>query len=170
MPLPSPLCHRLEATVRTWPGADAHHVYPASTLHVTVRNIATIGQSEDALNQVVGLLETAPPITLVLSGFGATSHSVFVRVFDRDGSLVALRKRLVPLTGASPLWQRRRLGVVNVLRYRSPEAGALVRAATSTRFGPAELVLDRAEIVRTDRLFSAGSTTMLRQVAFRRSR
>lgn len=164
--LPEGLAQRVAETVRAWPGAEAHHVYPASALHVTVLNLAGVDGDDHALVRVTDVLARTPPIPLVLKGIGATSHSVFVRAFDPSGALVDLRRSLLELTGARPAWPLRRLGFVNVLRYRSSDVDGLISDARATRFGPAELVLDRAEIVRTDRLFSPSATTVLRDVPF----
>jgi hypothetical protein len=111
-------------------------------------------------------IEQSSPISLVLKGFGATSHSVFLRAYDPGGGLDALRRRLLDVTGGRPEWPRRRLGFVNVLRYRSADVSGLLRQVRSTQLGPIDLRVDRAQLVRTDRLFSPSATSVLQDVPF----
>lgn len=167
--LPDELARDLASTVLLWPGAADHHAYPANRLHVTLLNIDDVDDDPDALDRVAEVLTRARRVSLVLNGIGVTSHSVFVRAYDADGSLDDVRRSLIDVTGSAPDWPRRRLAFVNVLRFRSTAAASLVAAARTARFGPAELVLDRAEIVRTDRLFRPEVTTLVREVPFRTS-
>ena len=167
--LPDDVADRVAETVRGWPGAEDHHVYPATALHVTLLNLGEIDGDDDAFAHVIELLAQTRPVPLVLKGIGVTSHSVFLRAYDQTGRLGVLRRQLIGVTGGRPEWPRRRLAFANVLRFRSIDAAPVINAARATRFGPAEVVLDRAEIVRTDRLFSRPATTVLREVRFRTS-
>jgi hypothetical protein len=162
--LPESLAQQMHDTVRRWPGADAHYVYPAATLHVTVLNLARIDGDDEAVSRVAGILAGTRPLSLRLQGFGVSSHSVYVRVLDPAGDLGALRRRLVAVTGRRPRWHLRRLAFVNVVRYRSAAAEVLLRAASSTQLRPVDLMVDRVELVRTDRLFSTAGTSFLRTV------
>lgn len=165
--VPEALAEQLHETVRGWPAAEAHHVYRADALHLTVLNLAGIDGDAAALARAQQIIHRSAPLSLLLNGFGATSHSVYVRAYDPSGRLGALRRDLLDVTGGRPEWPRRRLGFVNVLRWRSADMSGVLRAVRSAQLGPIDLRVDRAQLVRTDRLFSPAATTVLQEVSFR---
>jgi hypothetical protein len=157
--LPPALAAKVHDVVRDLPGAGAHYVYPAETLHVTVLNLRELEGAADGLGVVADVLAGTAPFPLVLDGFGVTSHSVYVRALDPTGALVGLRRRLLAVTGAAPPWPLRRLAFVNVVRYRSPDAAVLAKAARRTTLRLGDFQVAYADVVRTDRVFAPDSTT-----------
>jgi hypothetical protein len=156
--LPAALALPVQQVVRTLPGVEAHYVYPASDLHLTVLNVG----DGAALDAIAGVLRQTAPFVMRLGGLRQSPHSVYVRAFDESGQLQALRHRLMAVSGTRPSWPRRRLGFVTVVRYLDADVaqlGAGVRELHRRPFGVLEVTA--VEVVRTDKVLSAAGTSLL---------
>jgi hypothetical protein len=143
------------------------YVYPPGDVHVTILNLdgARARQRDDVIAERAGdVLRSSPPLRLRCGGYGLSRASMFVRVHDVDGGLWRLRTRLAKAFDLKPALPSRALGFVNVARFVSADA-ASVRGMVRT-LPPIDdaITLEAAEVVVTDRLLSAGATSVLCRV------
>ncbi len=166
--LPASLAESIRASVMALPDVGAHYVYPATDLHVTILNLdGSRGISErDRVRAAARVLAATPRFGLSLQGFGVSRSSVYAQVYDESRALWALRGRLASATSCPVPLPRRLLGFVNVIRFRSTEVSALVRAVRALDRHPiGRLGVSCAEVVRTDKLLSQRATTLLARIA-----
>ncbi len=165
--LPAALAESIRASVMALPDVGAHYVYPATDLHVTILNLdgSRATSERHRVRAATQVLATTARFSLSLQGFGVSRSSVYAEVYDESRALWALRGGLASATRCAVPLPRRLLGFVNVIRFRSTEVSALVRAVRPLDRHPiGRLDVACAEVVRTDKLLSQRATTLLARI------
>ncbi len=166
--LPAEIADSLAAATRPLLAADrGHHAYPAATIHLTILSLADARGVEDEIRDVAGRNR---PFVVDVGGLNASARTVFAELYPRSGGLTALRRELggvlAPLHPLPSRWVRHRLAHANVLRFGAPLSAALIEHVASLRgrdFGRFEVT--HVELVRTDKVLSAGGTRVLGRFA-----
>ncbi len=165
--LPASLAESIHASVMALPAVDTHYVYPATDMHMTILNLdgSRATSERDRVRAATHVLATTARFSLSLQGFGLSRSSVYAEVYDESRALWALRSRLASATSCAVPLPKRLLGFVNVVRFRSTEVSALVRAVRARNRHPiGRLDVSCAEVVRTEKLLSQRATTLLARI------
>ena len=156
-----------------------HYFYPTDTIHLTIENLDWIVRDpenlERAREKLQAVVGSSVPIKMVAAGLGVSANTVFVQIFPADETLANLRREIVRLSEDPALsravalkgistsrpshWLFGNMVFANVVRFAGTVAPTLIREIAGYRrlyFG--EFVLDKLELVVTDRLLSAQGT------------
>jgi 2'-5' RNA ligase len=152
----------------------AHHFYPPASIHVTVLSLVPWLGGAEAEGRVLAAVQAALaetlPFPLRVAGLGASPSTVFAELDSPGGGIVAVRRRLAARlgpAGGERRWARAvilflGLAFANLVRFRGPVSPALVDRVRALRRQPlGEFRVEAVEIVRTDKVLSAGATELI---------
>jgi hypothetical protein len=161
--MPRPVAEEIARSVQRLPGLGGHFRYPATQIHMTVRNLDGVDLAElpDILSQV-------PPITLRTARLRFTPETLLLQLAPTDRALRSLRTQLDELPGARPpVRARRALAFANVLRLNGPVSRELRigtrRAGRKLEGRPVEI--HDLQLVSTDKVGSPDRTHVLDRYA-----
>jgi hypothetical protein len=149
--LPEELAQRLAAAAARLPPPAATRLYPAQTIHFTVRNLD--GLADEAVEAVLATARARRAFDVTARGLGLSPQTVFVQLFPERGALPGLRRRVM---------------VANIARFGGRAPRSLRRAVgreRRTSFG--RFRVERLEFVRTDRYLSDEATIILAEITLR---
>jgi 2'-5' RNA ligase len=158
----------------------SHHYYPSETIHLTIKNLDSIGfdniERIELLNQLRNCIESCGPFFMQGKGLGVSPNSVFLQLFPEDHSLANLRRKLSSLDQRNDRISKqtvfdmlltalfRELAFANLVRFSGSLSTSLIRDIgryRSTCF--ARFPIEVLQVVQTDKLLSNAGTKIISQ-------